>query len=208
MYSNSLATLAQCQEVVRRYGLGPDDFPTGSVEGFTAYLLCRGMELYGVENLAARLDRYRRETAAGLDEAALFEEARGLNELLNDHARARRDIATHIEVLKGQPGGLDLWACVAELATSPSSQHSAICARRDIALQDVQAELAWLKKFDWLVVDSVNNLEYAPGDNPTLDGLLRRDVEVLDLTLIHASPWSGAQDDVALELLAIHRVAA
>jgi FtsP/CotA-like multicopper oxidase with cupredoxin domain len=76
----------------------PVDFPTGSVEGFAADLSCRGMELDGVENLAARLDLYREEAGAGLDEAAPFEEARDLNELLNEHARDRRDIASRIEM--------------------------------------------------------------------------------------------------------------
>lgn len=207
MYTNSLATLAHCQEVIRRYGLGPADFPSGSVEGFTAYLFCRGMRLHGVGYLAERLDAYRDEAAAGLDESALFEEARGLNELLNEHARARRDIATNIEVLKGRPGGMELWACVAELATSPAPQHSAICMRRAIPFQDVQAELAWLKRFDWLVLDSVNHFKYVPGDDCTLDRLLRPDIEVFDQTLVHAEPWSGSQDHTAIELSAIHRLA-
>ena len=207
MYTNSLATLAQCQEVVRRYGLGPADFPSGSVEGFTAYLLCRGLQLNGVANLASRLDTYRREAADGLDETALFEEASGLNELLNGHARARRDIATNIEILRGRPGGVELWACIAELATSPAPQHSAICMRRKIPFQDVQAELAWLTQFDWLVVDSVSDFNYVPGDDRTLDGLLRRDIEVFDQTLIQAAPWSGAHDDTSLEFSAIYRLA-
>jgi hypothetical protein len=207
MYTNSLATLAHCQEVVRRYRLGPADFSSGSVEGFTAYLFCRGMELDGVENLAARLDTYRDEAAAGLDEAELFEDARSLNELLNAHARARREIATNIEVLKGRPGGMELWACVAELATSPAPMHSTICERRGVPFQDVQSELAWLKQFDWLVLESANNLDYVPGNDRTLDGLLRRDIEVFDQTLIRAAPWSGARDDTALEFSAIHRLA-
>lgn len=141
LHINSLATLAHCQEVVRRYGLGPADFPSGSVEGFTAYLLCRGLPLDGVGSLASRLEAYRGEAAGGLDEVALFEEASGLNKLLNEHARARRDIATNIEVMKGRPGGMELWACIAELATSPASEHSAICVQREIPFQDVQAGL-------------------------------------------------------------------
>lgn len=208
MYVNSLATLAQCQEVVRRYGLGPADFPYGSVEGFTAYLLCRGMELDGVRNLAARLDRYREEASSGLDEAALFDEARGLNELLNEHARARRDIASQIGELRARPGGTEVWACVAELASSPEMRHSAICSRRGIPFQDVQAELDWLRRFDWLLAESVNHLNYVPGDDLTLDALLRRDIEVLDRTLIHAAPWSGAREDTALEFCAIRRLVA
>jgi len=208
MYLNSLATLAQCQDVVHRYRLGPLDFEAGTVEGFTAYLLCRGMELAGVEDLAVRLGRYQREAAAGLDEAALFEEARGLNDLLNEHARARRDIASRIEALKCRPGGMGLWVCVAELATSPDAQRDAICAQRGVTIQNVQLELAWLKQFHWLVMESVNNLKYVPGNNPTLDRLLRKDIEVLDHTLINAAPWSGAQDDTTLELNAIHRLMA
>jgi hypothetical protein len=207
MYTNSLATLVHCQEVVRRYGLEPADFPTGSVEGFTAFLLCRSVELYDVGTLANRLDCYRQELAGGLDEAELIEEAESLSELLNDHARARREIATHIQLMKSRPGGRRLWACVAELGSAPDAEHGAICARQGIAFQDVQAELAWVKQFDWLIMESVKSLRYAPGNHPTLDGLLRKDIEVFDQTLVQAEPWRGSEPDVALEFCALHRLA-
>jgi hypothetical protein len=184
----SVATLKDCQDVVSRYSIDQVSFGKGTVEGFTAHLFRHGKAITGVWDLANRVTNYvALVNETEVDEKEILDYAAGVHGALEQNVRYRAELASYIQSVKAQGSAGAIWACIAEMATTPEGVKLNLCAAHGLDAELVGNVIRGLRAFQRHLQESVL-IHYTPGDDPVLDKLLRSDIVRFDQSLSDAPP--------------------
>jgi hypothetical protein len=211
MLTYRINTLEDAYALVARYKLDTIDWGHGTAEGFALMLFLSGMvEDVGV--LAGMVEEYKEACELRASEGLsrneeLARDTEGTCEALQDVAEARGKLAAFVRKTKFGPHGGAVWAAIAKLATTATTDRLELAPESPRLLARIRDVLTGAREFESDFFNAVHEMEYAPGENEFLDTLVRMDIERLDTTLTQAPAWPGREDQYSFEVNAFLQLA-